>query len=50
VKALINSTVQDVRQKEDRGYAGVQGKDPVDWSRYAQIGGSGMDAIALQNG
>jgi transposase len=56
LKALINSTIQDVSQKEGLGYDGVLGiverrvKGQVDWSRYPQIAVLGIDEIALKKG
>jgi transposase len=56
LKALINSTVQDVSQKEAIGYDGVVGiverrvNSQVNWTRYAQLKVIGIDEIALKKG
>src|SRR5207245_852712 len=56
LKALINSTVQDVSQKEGVGYDGVVGildrgvATQVDWSRYQSLSVLGIDEIALKKG
>jgi transposase len=56
LKALINSTLEDVSQKEDLGYGGVRGivrrrvATQVDWSRYRRLGVIGIDEIALKKG
>ena len=56
LKALINSTLEDVSQKEGMGYGGVRGivrrrlTTAVDWSRYRCLRVIGIDEIALKKG
>jgi transposase len=56
LKALINSTLEDVSQKEGLGYGGVRGivrrrlATVVDWSRYVCLRVIGIDEIALKKG
>lgn len=56
LKALINSTLEDVSQKEAIGYGGVRGivrrqlAVAVDWSCYRCLGVIGIDEIALKKG
>lgn len=56
LKALINSTVEDVSQKERLGYGAVRGilerrmACQVDWTRYQHLGVLGIDEIALKKG
>jgi len=56
LKALINSTVEDVSQKEGLGYGAVRGllerrvAREVDWTRYTWLGVLGIDEIALKKG
>lgn len=56
LKALINSTLEDVSQKEGLGYGGVRGivqrrvATTVDWSRYHALRVIGLDEIALKKG
>lgn len=53
---LVNSTIEDVRLKEDITYDCVLGAlerqvaSQVDWSRYNQLGVLGLDEIALKKG
>ena len=56
LKALINSTVEDVSRKEAIGYGSVRGivkrwlTTQVEWSRYREIPVLGLDEIALRKG
>lgn len=56
LRGLINSTVEDVSQKEGIGYGGVRGivrrrlATAVDWSRYHGLRVIGIDEIALKKG
>jgi transposase len=56
LRALINSTLEDVSQKEGLGYGAVRGilerrvATGVDWTRYARLGVLGIDEIALKKG
>ncbi len=56
LKALINSTLEDISQKEAIGYGGVRGivrrrlAVAVDWSRYHCLRVIGIDEIALKKG
>jgi transposase len=56
LKALINSTVQDVSLKEQLGYDGVLGilerrvEETVDWSRLERLGVLGIDELAIRKG
>ncbi len=53
---LINSSIEDVSQKESISYDSVLGtlerriESRVDWSRYAELGVLGLDEIALKKG
>ncbi len=53
---LVNSTIEDVRLKEDITYDCVLGAlerqvaSQVDWSRYNHLGVLGLDEIALKKG
>lgn len=56
LKCLINSTVEDVRRKEDLGYDAVAGvlerriERQVDWTAFTELGTIGLDEIALRKG
>lgn len=56
MRCLINSTIEDVRRKEDVGYDAVEGAlerqivQAVDWQEVDHIGIIGMDEIALRKG
>jgi transposase len=56
LKCLINSTVEDVRRKEELGYDAVEGvldrriARRVDWAAFAELGTIGLDEIALRKG
>ena len=56
LKALINSTLQDVSRKEQVGYDGIEGiverriASRVEWSRYSDLSVLGLDEIALTKG
>ena len=56
LKCLINSTIEDVRRKEDVGYDAVEGAldrridHQVDWSAFKGLSTIGMDEIALKRG
>jgi transposase len=56
LKALINSTLEDVSQKEAVGYGGVRGivrrrlATQVDWNRFRRLNVLGIDEIALKKG
>ena len=56
MRCLINSTVEDVRRKEDVGYDAVEGAlerhivQAVDWQDVTYLGTIGMDEIALRKG
>jgi len=53
---LVNSTVEDVSQKEKVGYDAVEGAikrhitETVDWSAFKELGVVGIDEIALTKG
>ncbi len=56
LRALVNSTVQDVSAKEQIGYDCVAGvverciARQVDWTQYQRLGTLGLDEIALLKG
>jgi len=53
---LVNSTVEDVRRKEDVGYDAVEGAvercihTTVNWDEFDELGVMGIDEIALTKG
>lgn len=53
---LVNSTVEDVRRKENLGYAAVTGavqrciSTQVDWTALTELGVVGIDEIAMRKG
>ena len=53
---LINSTVEDVRRKEDLGYDAVEGAiercihDGVNWNEFTELKIIGIDEIAMRKG
>src|SRR3970040_1779062 len=53
---LINSTVEDVRRKEDLGYDAVDGAiercihDGVNWNEFTELKIIGIDEIAMRKG
>ena len=54
--SLVNSTIEDVRQKEGLGYDAVKGavqrsvRTRVDWAEFDELGVIGIDEIALRKG
>jgi len=56
LKLLVNSTVQDVSEKEDIGYDEVEGivegqfGQGVDWGSFSSLPTLGVDEIALKKG
>jgi transposase len=56
LRALVNSTIQDVSTKERIGYACVAGvvercvASQVDWTQFKRLGTLGLDEIALLKG
>ena len=53
---LVNSTVEDVRCKEDVGYDAVEGaierciQGSVDWNQFTELGIVGIDEISMKRG
>ena len=53
---LVNSTVQDVCMKEDRGYEAIMGildrhiQGEVDWKQFTRLDILGLDEISLKKG